>query len=273
MRNYFSWTIASVISLAGIGAASAADMAVKARPAPVVLPYNWTGCYIGGNVGGKWANSTNDVFVPGTIVAPDVTHSFGRDNASTVIGGGQVGCNWQTGAWVFGIEGDAQAQRWSSTRTTGASAIPPFVPGDTFDLRSDWQASVRGRVGYAWDRTLLYVTGGAAFTNVRAGSNFIADGIFPQTLASETKTLIGGTVGAGVEYAVGSNWTVGVEGRYSWYGRHTFDAGSVAAANIGVGAPLFVFVPATQTVRVDTAEVLLRANWKFNSGAAVVARY
>jgi opacity protein-like surface antigen len=58
MRNYFSWTIASVISLAGIGAASAADMAVKARPVPVVLPYNWTGCYIGGNVGGKWANST-----------------------------------------------------------------------------------------------------------------------------------------------------------------------------------------------------------------------
>jgi outer membrane immunogenic protein len=214
----------------------------------------------------------NDVFIPATVASPGVIATFGHDNASTVIGGGQVGCNWQTGAWVFGIEGDAQAQRWSSTRTAGVGAIPPFVPGDVFDLRSDWQASVRGRVGYAWDRTLLYVTGGAAFTNLRAGSNFVADGIFPATLASETKTLIGGTVGAGVEYAVGSNWTVGVEGRYSWYGRQTFNAGSVAAANIGIGAPLFVFVPATQTVRVDTAEVLLTANWKFNSGP-VVAKY
>ncbi len=124
MRNYFSWTIASVISLAGIGAASAADMAVKARPAPVVLPYNWTGCYIGGNVGGKWANSTNDVFVPGTIVAPDVTHSFGRDNASTVIGGGQVGCNWQTGSMGIRhrrrrpgatLEFDAYHRRWRNS--------------------------------------------------------------------------------------------------------------------------------------------------------------
>ena len=91
----------------------------------------------------------------------------------TWLAGGQAGCNMQSGNWVFGVEADAHAQRWSSFYTLGAGQPVPFVAGDQFGVRSDWQASVRGRVGYAMDRTLFYVTGGVAFTELQSYSNFI----------------------------------------------------------------------------------------------------
>ena len=136
-----------------------------------------------------------------------------------------VGCNWQTGNWVLGVEGDADAQHWRRSDVVGAVIPVLFVPGDRFDLTSHWQASVRGRVGYAWDRNLFYVTGGVAFTDVNATTNWIAIGGFPGVLTSQTKDLVGGTVGAGFGARFANNFTVGVEGRYTWYGNQTFGAG------------------------------------------------
>ena len=133
--------------------------------------------------------------------------------------------------------------------------MPPlFVTGDTFDWRSNWQGSGRGRIGYAWDRFLLYVTGGAAFTNVTVGTNFIVSGIFPATLASDSKTVWGPTVGGGLEYAFTNNLSFGVEGRYSWYGTQTYNAGLLAVAfTPATGA--FTVAPATQSVKLNTFEV------------------
>ncbi|SRR5260370_339147 len=279
MRSNIGLTLASAISLmTGLGAASAADMPLKARPmvAPVVA-YNWTGCYVGGNLGGKWAR-TSDVVNIATATGPAGTSpasflDLGNADSSTFLGGGQIGCNWQRGRVVFGIEGDAQAQRWRRTETIAGALPALFVPGDLFELRSDWQASVRGRIGYAWDRTLLYATGGVAFTDVQAFTNWIptvSGGIaFPGTITSQTKTLVGATVGGGVEQAITDNFTVGIEGRYTWYGRETFDAGQLATFGL---RNVFTFAPTTRDVRVETAEVLLKANWKFNSGP-VVAKY
>jgi outer membrane immunogenic protein len=267
-------TAAASIVVAGAGIASAADLAVKARPMPVAA-YSWTGCYVGGNIGGKSARTSGGVDVAAATGPGGAFGAFSTplnsNDASTFIGGGQIGCNWQSGNWVFGIEGDADGQRWSTSRTLLPGVQPAFVPGDVFDIRSDWQASVRGRIGYAWDRTLLYATGGAAFTNVRTGSNFIAIGGFPATVAFDSKNLVGATVGGGVEYAVSNNWTLGVEGRYTWYGRQTFNAGSVATFGFPPAGP-FTFAPATQSIRIETAEVMLKANWKFNS-TALVAKY
>jgi outer membrane immunogenic protein len=275
-RSFGSALAAIVVLVGGLDGAVAADMAVKARPMPVAVAYNWSGCYIGGNVGGKWARTSGSVDVPaatgpGGASGAASTPLFSND-AGTFIGGGQVGCNWQSGNWVFGIEGDADGQRWSTSRTLLPGVLPPFVPGDVFDIRSDWQASVRGRIGYAWDRTLLSATGGAAFTNVRVGTNFIPFGGFPATVAFDSKNLVGGTVGAGVEYAVSDNWTVGVEGRYTWYGRQTYNAGSLATIGFAPAGP-FTFAPSTQSIRLETAEVMLKANWKFNSSALVAAKY
>jgi outer membrane immunogenic protein len=281
MRGHFGWALASVVSagLIGLGGAVAADLPLKARPMPVaVAAYNWTGCYVGGNIGGKWAREGDVVNIAAATgpggPSPASSLDLGTATPSAFIGGGQVGCNWQSGHLVLGIEGDAEAQHYGRTTTLVGFPAVLFVPGDTFDLRSDWQASVRGRIGYAWDRTLLYVTGGVAFTDLRATTTWVP-GVFggfafPGTITSQTKDLVGGTVGAGVEQAITDNFTVGVEGRYTWYGNQTFDGGQLATSTIrGV---LFTFAPTSRDVRLETAEVLLKANWKFNSGP-VVAKY
>ena len=249
--------------------AAAADLPVKARPMAVAAVYNWTGCYIGGNVGGKWARTTDDVSVPATAGSPAAVTSFASATSTTLIGGGQAGCNYQAPGsnWVFGLEGDVDWQRWSITRTQNVN-FAPFVAGDTFDISSKWQGSARGRIGYAWDRWMLYATGGAAFTGVRVASNFpiFVQGAttFPATFGEASQTLVGPTVGGGFEYAFANNWSFGVEGRYSWYGTRTFNTGLVAAAAvITPGAPTtFLFAPVTQTVKLETAEIMAKLNFK-----------
>ena len=258
---------AALAAVALVNSSFAADLpAAPVYKAPVMAPvYSWTGCYVGGNVGGKWARTSGSADLPGATgpggTSPASSFALGdNSNAGTVIGGGQVGCNYQTGALVFGVEGDADWQRWSTSRVTGAVVPALFVPGDVFDVSSRWQASVRGRVGYAWDKVLLYATGGVAFTDVQVGSNFIPFGIFPGTLATDRQALVGATAGAGLEYALGNNLSLGIEGRYTWYGTHTFNAGQVATFG-GPGGP-FTFAAATQTIRLNTAEVLAKLNWK-----------
>lgn len=273
MRRHFGLALATVVSLAGVGAASAADMAVKARaPIPVAV-YSWTGCYIGVSGGGKWVRTRDTANTPtvagGGIIAPAAFVAITTEPDTWLVGG-QAGCNYQSGNWVVGVEADAHAQRWSSLYTLAPGVPPPFVAGDQFGLSSDWQASVRGRLGYAMDRTLFYVTGGVAFTQVRSYSNWIQFGIFPATVAYDNKTLAGATVGAGVEYAFTNNFTVGVEGRYTWYGNERFNAGQVAI--IAVPGAGFANGNTYRDVRLETGEILVKANWKFGP-SAVVAKY
>src|SRR6202011_5355108 len=89
--------------LGATGAASAADMALKARPVAAPLLYNWTGCYIGGNVGGGWSRM-DTTRLQTDLVSPAVAN-YGRENDSAFIGGGQAGCDFQTGNLVFGVQG------------------------------------------------------------------------------------------------------------------------------------------------------------------------
>ena len=279
MTRPLSLLIAAAISVGGLGAASAADLPLKARPMPVAV-YNWTGCYVGVSAGAKGAFPSDRATIPTVtaagLTAPTSFVDFGRDSDdATWLAGGQVGCNYQAvgSPWVFGVEADAHAQHWSQSNIV---QFPPagsqFVVGDRFDLSSDWQASARGRIGYAMDRTLFYVTGGAAFTNVRATSDWIATGIFPETIASQTKTLFGGTVGVGVEYAATNNITLGVEGRYTDYGSQRFDAGPLAVIAVPGVAVTFARGNTYRDVRLETGEILFKANYKFGPGA-VVAKY
>jgi outer membrane immunogenic protein len=272
MIRKFGWALAAMVSVAGLGSASAADMALKARP--VVVPiYNWTGCYIGVSAGAKGVAMTETVYTAAAGGFPAGAVDLGRREAETWIAGGQVGCNYQAGRWVFGVEGDAHAQRWSQSDTLAGPVPFPFVAGDVFELHSDWQASARGRIGYAMDRTLFYGTAGAAFTQVRAFSNWIPVGIFPGVLSSQTKTLTGVTVGAGVEHAVTDNFTLGLEGRYSWYERQRFDLGLVPVGAIVGAAVVIVSAPAYRDIKLETGEIMFKANWKFGPTAAVVAKY
>jgi outer membrane immunogenic protein len=154
--------------LAAIGSASAADLPpaasnyYKAPPAPPTCV--WCGWYIGANVGGGWSQSTGR-FVSatpdfaGAIAAGQVPSNLGL-NPGGVIGGGQIGYNWQSRLWVFGLEADIQGSGLRKSAAT-ASGVPPTISDATDDL--DWFGTVRGRVGVAarpnW---LFYATGGLA---------------------------------------------------------------------------------------------------------------
>jgi outer membrane immunogenic protein len=208
-------------------------------PAPAPI-FTWTGFYIGLNAGGKWAD------VEHTVTSGGTTFTFNRDSNASWIAGGQIGYNWQMGQWVFGIEGDIDAQDFSRTRVVG-TAIGPFLVGDAFTVESNWQASLRGRIGYAaWERTLLYVTGGVAWTNVKGTASLVGIGTF-----TNDTTVTGGTVGVGLEYAFTNNISLGIEGRWSFYGDQTFNGGTLIGAAV------------TDKVSLDTAEVMGKINFRF----------
>jgi len=247
----------SALALAGITLpAMAADMPVKAPPvaAPPIV-YNWTSCYIGGNVGGKWATFSRDVVtVPGLFGVP-IFGTVGRDSNTEAVYGGQIGCQWQTGGWVFGIEGDFDGTNLRRTFVAGPFAPAPFVPGDALEIRNDWQASIRGRLGYAWDRFLVYGTGGVAFADVKATISLVPVVGTPGFFASDSRTSTGWTVGAGFAYAIWDTVDIGVEYRYSQFDRDSFALGTVGG-----------ILPAgfAASSRIETNEVTARVNWHFN---------
>jgi outer membrane immunogenic protein len=257
-------SIAAIAALTG-GHAWAADLAVKAPQVPTPASvFSWTGFYVGGNFGAEWATASDTVNVApatafGAALPSGASLWLSSTTPSSFTGGVQVGYNWQTGPVVFGIEGDIDAQDWKTTQVlTNFSSGTIFVPGDAFTLESQWQASLRGRLGYAVDRLLVYATGGAAWTGVKAGANFVPFGGDPATSATDRAILTGGTIGGGFEYAFWNNVSVGVEARYTRYESHTFNGGTVA-----LGVAPFAFTPVTQTIQPNTMEILERLNWRF----------
>ena len=176
---------AVLVALAAAGPALAADLSVapiyKAPPAPPVAPiYNWSGFYLGVNGGGDWGRSRWD--------------STGGFNVSGGMIGGTAGYNWQVGRAVFGVEGDAD---WTSLQ---GSTTNNCLAGCS--TNSDWLATVRGRVGYAFDRFLPFVTGGLAVGDIRATT---------PGFAGMTQTNAGWTAGGGFEFALTNNWTAKAE--------------------------------------------------------------
>jgi outer membrane immunogenic protein len=300
LRTQLFWGISmkklliGTVGLLALGSSAlAADMAVKARPLPPVVVYNWTGCYIGVNGGWKEGRFREDARTPaGTATIPGLgTTTFAADSIDldrlhTDSGavGGQIGCRWETADhWVFGVEGDADWTNLHGTvlERTAGTGRSVFIPGDSFDNRARWEASLRGIVGRSFDKWLLYATGGLAATDVRMSSNFIATTVqgipFPASSGSESKTLFGWTIGAGAAYAFAPNWDIGAEYRYSQYSGSDFGLGQVAAVcgfstAVAVGSVTCVNTTATGHKDLRTNEVLLKLNYRFNAGA-VVAKY
>jgi len=210
-----------------VAPAMSADLYVKAPP-PVVHAYNWTGCYVGGNVGYGYADNNQFVsnetfngapFVSGTWPGAG---NFGTPNPSGAFGGGQVGCNYQTGAFVFGAETDLQA---SGIRGSAAATLPyistPNTITEGLSSNLDWFGTFRGRIGYAvWDRLLIFATGGLAYGEVKNTYTYTDTlGFTGATSASSTRS--GYTVGAGVEWAFANNWSAKFEYQYIDFGSRT----------------------------------------------------
>jgi outer membrane immunogenic protein len=234
--------------------AGAADLARPAPvyappPAPVVAVFTWTGCYVGGNVGGIWASSDWQDTVLG---------DFGSNTAGGFLGGGQIGCNYQVDAWVFGIQGD---YAWTNANSNAANTIiPALVGGPVVGLTDSTQhntlASVTGRVGYSWDRMLGYVKAGGAWLN-----NSYALQVNGVDVASDSATQTGWTVGIGAEYAF-LNWLTGFV-EYDYYG---FSSASPAGLVCATGAACgFV----TNSVGITTNVNVVKAglNLKFGPGS------
>jgi outer membrane immunogenic protein len=132
-----------------------------------------------------------------------------------VIAGGQVGCDYQTGQWVFGAEG-----QFSWANLEGQSVNPAF-PTETERSKVDFIGTVTGRLGYAVDRALFYVKGGGAWVNERFDITDTAVGGAVHFDAGN-QTRWGWTVGAGLEYAFASNWSAKIEYNYMDFGSDTF---------------------------------------------------
>ena len=296
MKKLAIAAVAGSVLLTGIVTANAADMAVKAAPIPMAPePFSWTGFYVGANVGGAWTpnNGGSDfgpLFPPFIVLAPqaaiptlipgqlDVLGGTGRQ--SGVIGGGQIGYNWQVNQFVLGVEADAvgsglHGSSASATRSFGPPILLATVNQTvTVDFgKIDWMASFRGRAGFAVNQALFYVTGGAAVAAIGGSTTTVVNGpgiaIPAGTFVATdggTTTRWGWTVGGGIEWAFNQNWSIGGEYRYTDLGNRstTFTIPSGLAA-----APVFAL--GTSTSRLTVEQATLRLNYRF--GGPVVARY
>jgi outer membrane immunogenic protein len=247
--------LATVAAIGFAGTASAADLAV--RPVPVYAPvFNWSGCYLGGYVGGAWNAENVQVFdVNGYNGFP--LNYWSYDTDSSFIGGGTVGCNWQPigSPWVFGIEGEIGA---IDIKGTGYDPYDPFFSINSTTKIGDWYGMVTGRLGYAWDRVLVYAKGGAAFLDVE---NTVTDPILnPGFIATNKESVATWTVGGGLEYAFNWNWSLKAE--YMFIGLDNYNA---------CGAFGTTFCWNHDFEGIHTAKIGL--NYRFGGGAPLVARY
>jgi outer membrane immunogenic protein len=192
-------TIAATAAAAG--SASAGDLpynqAAYAPPAPL---FTWSGFYLGGQIGYAWASESLSGWGPayyfsGVEYAPN-----------GVAGGAHVGYNLQFNQVVLGVEGDIDGTGVSKTYGWG-----PVLYGSKLPL----QGTVRGRLGFALDRALFYITGGAAF----ASATNTYQSFFGYD--STGQSLVGWTIGGGLEYAINNNWSIRAEYRYADFGTTT----------------------------------------------------
>jgi outer membrane immunogenic protein len=230
-------SVAGAGILLASGGAFAADLPIQTQ-AQVYAPaagFSWTGLYVGVNAGGGFGGSFS-----GTGTGALAGGTLTVDRPSGFIGGGQIGFNYQLtpgSGFVIGIEGDVQFADIAS----GISVATPLGTASVRAETDDWMATVRGRVGYAWGSTMAYVTGGAAFTDIRLSASI------PGATGSVTNGHTGWTIGAGLEMALWGNWSAKAEYNYI-----TFERANYAIA-AGVG----------ENVDLDTHVLRLGLNYRF----------
>jgi outer membrane immunogenic protein len=229
---------AAALTVAGAFSAQAADLPTrKAAPAPIFIPppFTWTGFYVGVNAGGIWSSGsrTATLFAPAAFPFPitsDFPGGLGNGNAG-FIGGGQAGYNWQTGAFVMGIETDFDGTSLSKSRdlvgpTFGAAA--GGFAGDFFTLHAkaslDWLGTTRARLGFVAtpdNRLMFYGTGGVAYGGGSTNFSFF-DNTGAVWTGNPSSSKVGWTIGAGAEYAITNNITIKGEYLYVDLGSHNF---------------------------------------------------
>ena len=223
---------------------------------PAYAQYDWSGIYLGGQIGGQWVDSKSSFNFPGNPGVPASGSKTFHD--TSFMGGGQFGFNWQPPGMplVLGAEGDIVGADHDDSGVI-------FRYGnviDHFDGRSqlDVQGSIRGRVGWAINRVLLYTTGGVGFGAGKVTTIATRDGVGSAPFG-KSDVLVGWTLGAGVEYALpfSSHWLIRAEYRYT-------DLGSITVKTPGT---LFPFPanagPWTAKGDFRTQNAIFAINYKF----------
>jgi outer membrane immunogenic protein len=242
-----SLVLGSVVLASGASAADLPD--TKGAPSYVPPPpaFSWTGVYVGAQIGYDWGqtDSSAEIDFPRVPVAV-----YQTSNNSGAFGGGYAGYNYQISQFVVGVEGDANGSSYTgATRTINGFVVRDRLPFD---------ASIRGRAGIAFDRILVYGTGGVAFGSIR---NIVTD---PSGFVEGHDTgRVGWTAGGGVEYAIDGNWSVRAEYRYTDYGRYSAYFDEVEGS------------PFTENVRDTEQRADIGFTYRFDAPppAPVIAKY
>lgn len=248
--------------------ASAADLALRGAPPayelPPVVEFSWTGFYAGVNAGFGFSSNRHSTFCldptgvnggAGCTTLPDL-----NTDGEGFVGGGQVGVNMAIGGgFVAGIEADIQYTHIRRTSTVAGDF--PLVGGGigtadayTATQRLDYLGTVRARLGYAFDRLLVYGTGGLAYGDVLSRQTVLGPAGTSFYAAGRRSTDVGYAAGGGIEYAFTDSLTGKAEALYYDLGRTTLASGSVPATGFVRGASF------------DTAGVIARAglNYRFS---------
>jgi outer membrane immunogenic protein len=271
----------AIVALTALGtvAAQAADLPTrKEAPAPVFVPppFTWTGFYVGVNAGGIWPSGSREASIFDPAAGTDggfLTASFpgglGSQSAG-FIGGGQAGYNWQTGAFVLGVETDFDGTTLSKSFNNvgvpfAGAGVPAILTGDFLTVNGkaslSWLGTTRGRVGFVAtpdNRLMIYATGGVAYGG--GSSNFsVFDSLTGAFWSgSPSSTRVGWTVGGGVEYAVTNNITIRGEYLYA-------DLGSSSFSSVGNPAVAEFFPGTIVSGKINYNASVFRAgvNYKF----------
>ncbi len=235
--------LVTIALLAGVGTASAADLAFKPSDpvAPVAAPFDWTGPYVGLHAGYGWGHENDDqsrLFRTGGgpgVPGPGDNNPTDKYDMDGFVCGAHAGYNYQflPSSFVIGVEGDID---FADHKGDGHGFYAGGKILRTLEMKSEWQGSARLRAGYGMDNLLLYATGGLAVADGTLGTpdggQYVAFGIgsIPNPTISvpgskASKTLFGATAGVGAEYAFTQNWIGRAELRYTDFGSQTYATG------------------------------------------------
>lgn len=257
MKKFLLGSVGAVV-LGMVAPVSAADLAARPytkAPPMIAAVYDWSGFYIGAN--GGWGSArkcwdlTNDALFG--IVSPAAPE--GCHDATGGTAGGQIGYRLQSGFWVFGLEAQGNWAEFKGSNTSLIFASRNESKVDAFGLFT-------GQVGYAWNNVLLYVKGGAAVTNDKYRTFDLATGLL---FDSAKETRWGGTVGAGIEFGLAPNWSIGFE--YDHLFMADRDVNFSSSGNFGAAG---VFT-STDRISQDVDLATVRVNYRW--GGPVAGRY
>ncbi len=221
----FKRSLLAAVAAIGFGSvASAADLPVKAPIRTAVAPevFSWNGFYIGANAGYAWNRSDfstnidtgNGFFIPGSLAFIGGLGT-GSGSGSGFVGGVQGGYNVQWNQIVLGIEADFDALRGTTSLYGAGTTLLGTAVTLSNSIKPKWMATVRPRIGYAFDRTLVYATGGLAILQSDYNQTFTTGPNAGAGNTTNSSTKAGWVLGGGLEYGLSRNWSIKAEYLYA----------------------------------------------------------